>query len=78
MTYYQAGVLPDQVRAYRALYRRHQVEPDQVNLQDVVNAQQILAQSVTTYVATLSALWTAVADVSNLLQAEDLFADSCG
>jgi cobalt-zinc-cadmium efflux system outer membrane protein len=74
--YYRAGILPDQVRAYRALYLRRHREPDQVTLQDVVNAQHILGESVTTYVATLSALWTAVVDVSNLLQTEDLYADT--
>ena len=63
------------MRAYRALYLRYHREPDQVNLQDVVNAQQILAQSVTTYITTLNALWTAVADVSNLLQTDELWED---
>ncbi len=73
LTYYQTGILPDQVRAYRALYQRYRVDSDPGNFQDVVNAQQLLAQSVTTYLATLSALWTAVVDVSNLLQTDELF-----
>jgi cobalt-zinc-cadmium efflux system outer membrane protein len=76
VAYYRAGILPDQVRAYRALYLRRHREPDQVTLQDVVNAQQILAQSVTTYISTLNALWVAVVDVANLLQTEDLYADT--
>ena len=76
LAYYRTGILPDQVRAYRALYLRHHREPDQINLQDVVNAQQILAQSVTTYIVALNALWTAVTDVSNLLQTDELYADT--
>ena len=73
---YQTGILPDQVRAYRELYLRHQHNPDGISLQDLVNAQQILAQSVTTYIATLNALWTAVADMSNLLQTDELYSDT--
>ena len=76
LTYYRSSILPDQVRAYRALYLRHHNEPDQVNLQDVVNAQQLLAQSVTTFLVTLNAQWTAVVDLSNLLQTNELFADT--
>jgi cobalt-zinc-cadmium efflux system outer membrane protein len=71
--YYRTGIMPDQTRAYRALYLRHHREPDQVNLQDVVNAQQILAQSMSAYLATQDALWTAVVDIANLLQTNELF-----
>ena len=45
-----------------------------MSLQDVVNAQQILAQSVTTYITTLNTLWTAVVDLASLMQTDDLFA----
>jgi cobalt-zinc-cadmium efflux system outer membrane protein len=77
LAHYQSQILPDQVRAYRALYLRHHREPDKVSLQDVVNAQQLLAQSVTTYVSTLNSLWTAVVDLASLMQAEDLYAVPC-
>ena len=81
---YRDRVLPDQVRAYRAIYDRYQKEaapaaPAGVPVtntpafSDVVVAQQNLAQSITTYVTTLGALWQAVADVADLLQTDDLF-----
>src|SRR5262249_16700663 len=71
--YYSQYILPDQVRAYRAVYERHQQEPDKVGFADVVSAQQTLAAVVTAYVTTLGATWTAVTDVANLLQTNDLF-----
>jgi outer membrane protein, heavy metal efflux system len=81
---YRDKVLPDQVRAYRAIYDRYQKEaapaaPPGVPVTatpafaDVVVAQQNLAQSITTYVATLGALWQSIADVADLLQTDDLF-----
>jgi cobalt-zinc-cadmium efflux system outer membrane protein len=71
--YYRSRILPDQVRAYRAIYERHQQEPDRIEFNDVVTAQQTLATVITTYVTTLGALWTSVVDVANLLQTKDLF-----
>jgi cobalt-zinc-cadmium efflux system outer membrane protein len=73
LDYYRSRILPDQVRAYRAIYERHQQEPDKIEFNDVVTAQQTLTTAVTTYVATLGAMWTAVSDVANLLQTKDLF-----
>ena len=70
---YRTRVLPDQVRAYRGVYERHQQEPAQVSFGDIVTAQQTLATTITTYVTTLGAMWTAVVDVSGLLQTNDLF-----
>jgi len=61
------------VRTYRAVYQRHQQEPDEVSFNDVVTTQQTLAATVTTYLTTLGDVWTAVVDVSNLLQTKDLF-----
>src|SRR5262249_22320295 len=71
--YYSQYILPDQVRAYRGVYERHQQEPDKVGFADVVSAQQTLAAVVSAYVTTLGATWTAVTDVANLLQTNDLF-----
>jgi cobalt-zinc-cadmium efflux system outer membrane protein len=75
-------ILPDQVRAYRAVYDRYQKEspgaaPPIVSatpaFSDVVVAQQNLANSVTQYVTTLGALWQAVVDVADVAQTDDLF-----
>ena len=81
---YRDKILPDQVRAYRAIYDRYQKEaqpalPPGVPVSatpafsDVVVAQQNLAQSIATYVQTLGAMWQAVADVADLIQTDDLF-----
>jgi outer membrane protein, heavy metal efflux system len=81
---YRDKILPDQVRAYRAIYDRYQKEaqpalPPGVPVSatpafsDVVVAQQNLAQSIATYVQTLGATWQAVADVADLIQTDDLF-----
>jgi cobalt-zinc-cadmium efflux system outer membrane protein len=63
----------DQIRAYRALYARRQSQPDQVSFGDVVTAQQTLAGYIAGYVSALGLQWTAVNDVANLLQTDDLF-----
>jgi cobalt-zinc-cadmium efflux system outer membrane protein len=73
LRYYRDQILPDQVRAVRAIYLRHNEEPDRVSFGDIVTAQQTLVTTITTYVTTLGALWTAVVDVANLLQTDDLF-----
>ena len=63
----------DQVRAYRSLYAHGQSEPAAVSFGDVVTAQQTLAGYIAGYVTALGLQWTAVNDVANLLQADDLF-----
>jgi cobalt-zinc-cadmium efflux system outer membrane protein len=70
---YRDHVLPDQVRAYRALLERHNVEPAAVLFIDIINAQQVLVTTVSTYIATLGLAWTAVTDLSTLLQTADVF-----
>jgi cobalt-zinc-cadmium efflux system outer membrane protein len=81
---YRDKILPDQVRAYRAIYDRYQKEAQPAvgpgvpvsatpTISDVVVAQQNLAQSLATYVQTLGAMWQAVADVADLIQTNDLF-----
>lgn len=73
LQYYRSQILPDQVRAYRGAYERHQQEPNQVGFGDVVVAQQVLATTVTTYVSVLGAQWVAVVDLAHLLQTNDFF-----
>lgn len=72
--YYRDWILPDQIRAYRAIYQRYQGAGDIVGFVEVITAQQTLAGAITTYVTTLGAQWTAVVDLAALLQSEDLFA----
>src|SRR5205807_2492689 len=64
--------IEDQVRVYRGIYERRQTVGD-VSLGDVVTAQQTLATCITTYVTALGLQWTAVVDVANLLQTDNLF-----
>ena len=63
----------DQVRAYRALYERRQQQPAAVGFGDLVTAQQTLVTYITGYVTALGLQWTAVVDVANLLQTDDLW-----
>jgi cobalt-zinc-cadmium efflux system outer membrane protein len=63
----------DQVRAYRSLYARRQSDPTAVSFGDVVTAQQTLGGYIAGYVTALGLQWTAVNDVANLLQTDDLF-----
>jgi len=64
----------DQLRAYRSLrQRRYEGEAAGVGFGDLVNAQQTLAGYISGYVVALGGLWTAVSDVANLLQTDDLF-----
>ena len=73
LEYYRIRLLPDQVRAYRGSYDRYHQDPEKVSFNDVITSQQTLATLVTSYVTTLGAMWTAVVDVANLLQTNDLF-----
>jgi cobalt-zinc-cadmium efflux system outer membrane protein len=63
----------DQVRAYRGVYARRQQDPTNVAFGDVVTAQQTLVGYLSAYLTALGAQWTAVVDVANLLQTDDLF-----
>lgn len=73
LEYYRGQMLPDQVRAYRALFERHLAEPDKVSFGDVTAAQLSLAGTISTYLATEGALWSAVVGVADLLQTDDMF-----
>jgi cobalt-zinc-cadmium efflux system outer membrane protein len=72
--YYRDKVLPSQVRVYRAIHSRYQREPDKVSFNDVVVAQQTLAQALTTYLTTLDTLWSDVVEITRLTQTDELFA----
>ena len=69
---YRHDILPDQVRTYRGVLERRQLD---VNSQfaDLFTAQQTLAGFVSMYLTTLSNLWTSAISVADLLQTDDLF-----
>jgi cobalt-zinc-cadmium efflux system outer membrane protein len=71
---YRDHILPNLARAYRALVRRWNVdEPGKVQFNDIVVAQQNLAQALQAYLTALSAQWQAVVDVANIGQLDELF-----
>ena len=69
---YRLHILPDQVRAYRGIFIRRNLDPG-VGFIDLVTAQQTLAASVTQYLTVLSQVWTSVVSVADVLQTDDLF-----
>jgi cobalt-zinc-cadmium efflux system outer membrane protein len=72
LEYYRKFILPDQVRYYRGVFQRRDIDPA-VGFGDLVTAQQALASSVTQYLAVLGQVWTSVVSVADLLQTDDLF-----
>jgi cobalt-zinc-cadmium efflux system outer membrane protein len=68
----------DQVRAYKAIYNRFRGGDPGVSFGDVVTAQQTLAGYLTAYISALGLQWTAVIDVANLLQTDDLLKGTHG
>lgn len=62
----------DQLRAYRSLRARWNSD-QAVGFGDLVTSQQTLAGYIASYVSALGLQWTAVNDVANLLQTDDLF-----
>jgi cobalt-zinc-cadmium efflux system outer membrane protein len=65
--------IEDQVRAYRGVYERRQQTAGEVSFGDLVTAQQTLAAYIASYITALGLQWTAVVDIANLLQTDDLF-----
>jgi cobalt-zinc-cadmium efflux system outer membrane protein len=72
--------IQDQVRVYQGVYQRYRrVVPGTelftagVGFGDVVTAQQTLVSYISAYITALGLQWTAVVDVANLLQTDDLF-----
>ena len=72
LEYYRRFILPDQVRYYRGVFDRRQVDIT-ASPSDLVNAQQMLATNVQTYLSILGSLWSAVVSVADLMQTPDLF-----
>jgi cobalt-zinc-cadmium efflux system outer membrane protein len=71
-SYSRDSILPNQVRAYRAIFQRYRVAGT-VAFADVVTAQQTLAQALQTYLQNLAAQWQAVVDLGRLVQTDDLY-----
>jgi outer membrane protein, heavy metal efflux system len=65
--------IDDQARVYRAIFDRRNRLGDVTFSGDLVTAQQTLAGYIQNYVTAVGAQWTAVVDVANLLQTDDLF-----
>jgi cobalt-zinc-cadmium efflux system outer membrane protein len=72
LDYYRRLILPDQVRAYRGILDRRQIDQSAA-FADLLSAQQTLAADVTAYLGILGSLWTSVVNVADLLQTDDLF-----
>jgi cobalt-zinc-cadmium efflux system outer membrane protein len=72
LEYYRRYILPDQVRYYRGVFDRRQVDIT-ASPSDLVTAQQALAANVQTYLGILGSLWSAVVSVADPLQTDDLF-----
>jgi cobalt-zinc-cadmium efflux system outer membrane protein len=70
---YRDLILPNLSRAYRALIRRYQTEPERVGFGEIIAAQLNLSQALQSYLTTLEAQWRAVVDLANLGQLDDLF-----
>lgn len=74
LDYYRLHILPDQVRTYRGVLGRYQIEPDRVTLYDVVNAQQTMATAIQNYLTAMGDAWRAAVDIAALSQLDDFFA----
>lgn len=72
LQYYHDQILPDQARVYRGVYERHQQVSEQVGFGDIIVAQQNLLTSITNYVNAMNGQWNAYADLTGLLQLEDV------
>jgi cobalt-zinc-cadmium efflux system outer membrane protein len=72
LEYYRRNILPDQVRVYRGVLARRQVDPGSA-FADLVAAQQAVATDVAAYLTVLGQLWTSVVSVADFLQTDDLF-----
>ena len=70
-------VLPSLQASYRSMVRRWNVdEPGKVTFNDLVVAQQNVAQALQGYLAALSGQWQAAVDVATLAQLDDLYGGS--
>jgi hypothetical protein len=69
---FQADALRDQVRAYRGVYQRYLADPSSVSFNDVIVAQQTVAQVLNQYLDILQSQWQSLVDIGELLQVDDL------
>jgi len=65
---YREKILPNLVTAFRGVYNRYQVEPDKVNYNDIVTAQQNLVMQLAGYLQALQQQWQAYTDLAGALQ----------
>ena len=72
LDYYRNHILPDQVRAYRGVLERRQLDPNAA-FSDLFGAQQTLAGFVTQYLSVLGTLWSSSVSVADMLQTDDIF-----
>lgn len=70
---YRELVLPNLTSAYRSMIRRYQIEPDKVQFNDIVVAQQNLAQALQAYLSSLDNQWKAVVDLATIAQLDELY-----
>jgi outer membrane protein, heavy metal efflux system len=71
---YKKQILPNQVQAFRAAVLRHALGgDDKISYTDVVTSQQTLVGLINSYLTALNDQWSAVVDIANLLQTDDLF-----
>lgn len=74
VAYYRDHILPDQVRAVRALYARRSQDFERVDFAELLSSPQALTTATAVYVRTLRDAWNAVADLAALAGADDPFA----
>jgi len=70
---FRGEALRDQVRTYRGVYTRYRNDPQGIQFNDVVVAQQTLALTLNQYIDVLGSQWRAVVDIAELLQVDDIF-----
>jgi cobalt-zinc-cadmium efflux system outer membrane protein len=75
LEYYRRHILPDQVRAYRGVFQRRQIDVADLagTFANLVAAQQALVSGVSAYLGLLGNLWSGAVSVADFLQTDDLF-----
>ncbi|HMO35027.1 MAG TPA: TolC family protein [Gemmatales bacterium] len=68
-------IIPQLTSAYQTMIRRYQIEPDKVQFNDIVVAQQNVAMAYQTYLQALDNQWKAIVDLANIAQLDELFPD---
>jgi outer membrane protein, heavy metal efflux system len=70
---FRTDALSDQVRAYRGIYQRYLTDPNGLDFNDVIVAQQTIAGVLNQYLDILQAQWQSTVDLAELIQMDDLF-----